>query len=149
MEAAAIQTAALARAEARLPQWMISLAAAGTLGALVSGHIRGAAGFAAGGALTILNYRWLHEAIVALFDAGRVRVPRFLILKLAIRYPLAFAGVYFIHWTGWLPLGAFLAGLFVPVGGVLIEAVVQMGRFWRPPAGADDCSSRAEKDYTG
>lgn len=127
---------------------MISLAAAGTLGALAGGHIRGAAGFAAGGALTILNYRWLHEAVVALFDAGRLRVPRFLILKLAIRYPLAFAAVYLIHWTGWLPLGAFLAGLFVPVGGVLIEVVVQMGSLWRTPTGAEDGSWRAEKDYT-
>ena len=126
-----IQAAALARAEARLPQWMILVATAVTLVVLVSGHVREAAGFALGGALTLLNYYWLHQAVVALFDAGRVRVPRLLILKLAIRYPLAFAGVYLIHQTGWLPFGAVIAGLFVPVGGVLIEAVIQVRSAWR------------------
>jgi hypothetical protein len=40
-----------------------------------------------------------------------------------VRYPLAFAAVYFFYKTGWLPFQAILAGLFVPLGGVLIESV--------------------------
>lgn len=125
------QAPELARAEARLPRWMIAVAVAGAAAALASGHGRGAAGFALGAALTILNYYWLHQAVVALFSAARVRVPRSLIVKLAIRYPLAFAGVYLVHQTGWLPFGAVIAGLFVPAGAVLIEAVVQIGTGWR------------------
>ncbi|HLW78286.1 MAG TPA: ATP synthase subunit I [Terriglobia bacterium] len=131
MEAETIQTPELARAEARLPLWMIAVAAAGVAAALASGHGRSAAGFGLGAALTILNYYWLHQAVVAVFNAARVRVPRSLIVKLAIRYPLAFAGVYLIHETGWLPFEAVVAGLFVPAAAVLIEAVVQIGAGWR------------------
>jgi hypothetical protein len=46
--------------------------------------------------------------------------------RFVVRYPLAFASVYLFYRTGWLPFAAVLAGLFVPVGGVLIEALVQL-----------------------
>jgi len=39
---------------------------------------------------------------------------------------LVFFGVYVFYKTGWLPLKAVLAGLFVPVAGVLLEAFVQI-----------------------
>jgi hypothetical protein len=79
-----------------------------------------------GAGLSILNYFWLHQAIEALFDAGRARLPKRLVAKFVLRYPLAFAGVYLFYRTGWLPFRAILAGLFVPVAGVLIEAVFQI-----------------------
>ncbi len=124
MEAA--QPSDLARAETRLPRWMAAWALAGTTVALVSGYPRFAAGFALGAALAILNYLWLHQAIRSLFDTGRGRAPRRVVVKFIIRYPLALAVVYLFYRTGWLPFGAVLAGLFVPVGGVLVEAVWQI-----------------------
>jgi len=57
-------------------------------------------------------------------SAGEVRPPKRVLAKFFVRYPLAFAAVYLFYRTGWLPATAILAGLFVPVGGVLIEAVV-------------------------
>jgi hypothetical protein len=57
-------------------------------------------------------------------SAGEVRPPKRALAKFFVRYPLAFAAVYLFYRTGWLPATAILAGLFVPVGGVLIEAVV-------------------------
>ncbi|MGD0697330.1 MAG: ATP synthase subunit I [Terriglobia bacterium] len=116
----------LARAQARLPRWMIGIAGAVTLGLLVIGQVRFAAGFAFGAALSVLNFRWLHQAIANLFAEGQTRVPRRVVAKLALRYPLAFATLYLFYKTEWLPLTAMIAGLFVPVGGILIEAVVQI-----------------------
>jgi ATP synthase I subunit len=116
----------IARAEARLPRWMIGIAMAVPLAILVSGHARVAAGFAFGAALSVLNFYWLHQAIQNLFVAGQTRVPRRVIAKFALRYPLAIMALYLFYKTSWLPSTAILAGLFVPVGGVLIEALFQV-----------------------
>jgi len=126
VQAETIQAPELARAEARLPRWMIGLAVAGTVAALLAGHASVGAGFGLGAALGILNYRWLHQAVEALMTAGQSRPSRWLIAKFLVRYPLAFAVVYVFYRTGWLPFGPVLVGLFVPAGGVLIEAVFQL-----------------------
>jgi len=86
-----------------------------------------ATGFALGAALGILNYYWLHEAVGALANAGQARIPGLLVAKFLIRYPLAFGLVIFFFKTRWLPPMAILAGLFVPVAGLLIEAIIQIG----------------------
>jgi hypothetical protein len=103
---------------------MIGLACTVTVGILLFGHARFSAGFALGAGLAILGYFWLHQAIETLTSGGQARPPKRLLAKVFVRYPLAFAAVYLFYRTGWLPATAILAGLFVPVGGVLIEAVV-------------------------
>jgi hypothetical protein len=121
----------LTQAEARLPRWMVGLAGAVGIGILLSGHVRFSAGFTLGSGLAILNYLWLHQAIEALMAAGDARPARRVLAKFFFRYPLAFAGVYLFYRTGWLPIVAILAGLFVPVGGVLIEAMALLRAGWR------------------
>ena len=125
-------TTDLARAEARLPRWMMALAGAGTLGIMLSAHLRLGVGFAIGSGLGILNYFWLHRIVEALVNAGSVRPPKAVLAKVIIRYPLMFAGVYLFYRSGWLPFTSVLAGLFVPVGGVLVEAIVMLCEGWRP-----------------
>jgi ATP synthase I subunit len=117
---------ALTRAEARLPRWMAACAVVGVVAALAAGGVRPAAAFALGAALAVLNYRWLHQAVETIFGEDHTRVPRGVVAKFAVRYPLAFAAVYLFYRTGWLPFGAILAGLFVPVVGAIIEAVTQL-----------------------
>ena len=121
----------LARAEARLPRWMFAVAVLGVVAALVLQDWRFALGVALGAALAILNYHWLHQAVETLMRAGQSRVPRLVVAKFALRYPLAIAGLFLIYKTGWLPFTAILAGLFVPVAGVLIEAIAQICTGWR------------------
>lgn len=131
MEGEAIQMpgpleAATSKAEARLLGWMLAWSALGSVASLIGWGTRGAGGFALGAALAILNYLWLHQAIVALMDAGRVRVPKRVLVKFILRFPLAIAGLYGLHKTGWLLFSGILAGLFVPVGGILVEAGIQI-----------------------
>ena len=110
---------------------MAAVAVAATVAILAAGHARGGAGFALGASLAILNFRWLHQAISRLFAAGQTRVPRKVVAKFALRYPLAFAALYLFYWTGWLPFMAIVAGLFVPVAGILIEACFQIREGFR------------------
>ena len=103
---------------------MVGLACAVTMGILLFGHARFSAGFALGSALAILSYFWLHQIVEALMSAGQTRPPKRVLAKVFVRYPLAFAAVYLFYRTGWLPATAIVAGLFVPVGGVVIESAL-------------------------
>jgi hypothetical protein len=127
MQTESIQIPELARAEARLPRWMILCGFFALVVILLCRQFMMAIGFGLGAALGILNYYWLHEAVEALAKAGQNRVLKLLVAKLLIRYPLAFGLVFLFFKTGWLPPMSILAGLFVPVAGVLIEAIVQIG----------------------
>lgn len=111
---------------------MLMLAAAAAVAFLVGRDARWAAAFLVGAGLGVLNYFWLHQAVETLMAAGKARVPLPVVAKVMLRYPLAFGLVYLFYRTGWLPLPALLAGLFVPVGGVLIEAVLQIADGLRP-----------------
>ena len=127
MQTETIQIPDLARAEARLPRWMVLCGVAALIVMLLYRQVMIAVGFSLGGALGILNYFWLREAVVALSNAGQTRIPKLLAAKFLLRYPLAFGLVIFFFKTRWLPPMAILAGLFVPVAGLLIEAIVQIG----------------------
>ncbi|HUI41847.1 MAG TPA: ATP synthase subunit I [Terriglobia bacterium] len=118
----------------RLPRWMMAAAAAGVLGAFASGHGRAAAGFAVGSAAAILAYWWLQRALEGALSSGQPRLPQGTVLKLAARYPLLLGVVALFYRTGWLPSRAVMAGLFVPLVGVLIESVVLMPEALRRPA---------------
>jgi len=127
MQTGTIEIPELARAEARLPRWMILCGFLALTFILLCGHFTMALGFALGALLGILNFYWLRDAVQVLANAGQSRVPKLLVAKFLIRYPLAFGLIIFFFKTGWLPPMAILAGLFVPVAGLLIEGIVQLG----------------------
>jgi hypothetical protein len=127
MQTRKIETPELARAEARMPRWMALCGFLALVAILLCGQPRIALGFAFGASLGIVNYYWLHEAVEALVNAGQSRIPRRVVAKFLIRYPVAFGLTLVCFKTGWLPPMAILAGLFVPVAGVLIEAIIQLG----------------------
>ena len=119
------------RAEARLPKWMTALAAFASVALLARGEPREAAALALGAALAILNYCWLHDTIQALFHVMATHLPKRVLLKFVLRYPLAVVAIYTFYRLGRLPLWAIFAGLFAPVGGVLIECMVQLKEGFR------------------
>jgi hypothetical protein len=127
MQTEIIQAPELARAEARMPRWMMLCGFLAIIVILLCGQYRIAVSFALGAALGILNYYWLHEAVEALVTAGQSRIPKSVVAKFLIRYPVAFGLVLVFFKTRWLPPMAILAGLFVPVAGLLIEAIIQLG----------------------
>lgn len=112
---------------------MIGLAAVSAIAASAAGNLPFALGLILGAALAILNYFWLHQAIERLLSTEREQLPWLVVAKFALRYPLAFGGIYLLYRTGWLPVAGLLCGLFIPVAGVLIEAVVQIRAGWRTP----------------
>jgi len=128
MQTEVVEIPELARAEARLPRRMALCGCLAFLVILLFRQYCVAAGFGLGAILGIVNYRWLHEAVEALAQSGRSRVPKLLVAKFLIRYPLAIGLMICFFKTRWLPPMAILAGLFVPVAGLLVEAIVQLGQ---------------------
>jgi hypothetical protein len=117
--------AELKKAEFRMPRWMAALLVAACAWFLVRSEWRFSLGLALGGVAGILNYRWLYEAMKSMLSASQGKVPRPVLVKLLLRYPLMFGGVFFFYWTGWLPFNGVIAGLFIPVGGMLLEGGLQ------------------------
>jgi hypothetical protein len=131
VKAEIIQAPDLARAEARMPRWMVAVAAAGALATLVAGSPRAAIGFSVGAVFGILNYFWLHQTIAALMNSATARVPKRTVVKMFLRFPLWAAGIFLFYETGWLPIVAVMAGLLVPGAGVFIESLVLIGAGFR------------------
>ena len=126
-----IQIPEIARAEARLPRWMLGVTMAGVLAIVALGKPQAALAFLLGAGIATINYFWLRQAVETLFSAGHIRVPRRVLLKFSVRHPLALVGVYWFYKTGWLPAGPILAGLFVPAAGVLLEGIIELREGFR------------------
>ncbi|HEV2233918.1 MAG TPA: ATP synthase subunit I [Terriglobia bacterium] len=126
-----IQAPDLVRAEARMPRWMYAIALAGTIMTLLLGSPRAAVGFSVGALFGILNYFWIHQAVVAMMNAEKARVPKGIVIKMLLRYPLCFAGIFLIYRTGWSPILAVVGGLLVPGAGVLMESLFLIGAGFR------------------
>jgi ATP synthase I chain len=114
--------------EKRLLVWMIALALPAALGMVAAGYSRFAMGFATGSIVALLGYIWLCDLATSALDSGNARLPKRVVFKLIIRYPLLFGTLYFFHRTNWLSAWAVLVGLSVPLASGLIEGVYQVER---------------------
>lgn len=84
--------------------------------------------FAAGCLIAALNFYWLKVTLTAMADritrTGQRQSSAGVIARFLLRYLLIAAGVYAIFKGSADSVGGFFAGLFLPVGAILIEAVV-------------------------
>jgi len=117
-----------AQIERRLLRWMIILGVASVVGVAATMSGRSAIGVAIGGAIAILGYAWLLDAMAAVLSAESARITKKLVFKLILRYPILLGALYLFYRTKWLPLEAVLAGLFVPLAGAVVECIYQVGK---------------------
>lgn len=118
-------TETTAQIEARILRWMILAGiVAAAVGAFFGG--RWAAGIAAGGAVSVLGYFWVMEAVSGALHGQPARVTKGLVLKVILRYPILLGALYLFYRTKWLPLEAVAAGLFVPLAGGVVECLYQV-----------------------
>ena len=119
-----------AAAERRIGRYQLVLAALGTAGAAWLAGWNGAAGFAAGAAVSSLNFRWLKQGVDAL--SGKP-APRRLLWKFVGRYVLIGVAAYAIlKYSSW-NLKALLAGFFLFVAAVLVEICFEI---WKMSSGS-------------
>jgi hypothetical protein len=96
---------------------ILSVAAA----AIFSG-LRFTVGVALGGALALLNYKWLHSSLRAILAVGGEKAPPGTRLKMVVRWLVVAAIAWAAHQTGQFDAVGIVAGLTAPAAAIMIEA---------------------------
>ena len=112
--------------EQRIWRSMIAVVSVAVIAAAIVEPWRVTMGLLLGGALSLLNYRWLHSSVAALLDVPENGAkPRLSVWKHALRY-LVVAGAAFVAYQFHLiSLPATIAGLCSFVVALFIEAFRQ------------------------
>ena len=79
-------------------------------------------GLALGGALALLNYKWLHASLKGILAVGSAKTPPGTAMKFIIRWLVIATAGWMAYQTGYFDAVAILAGLFAPAVAVMIEA---------------------------
>ena len=79
-------------------------------------------GLALGGALALLNYKWLHASLKGILAVGSAKTPPGTAMKFIIRWLVVATAGWIAFQTGYFDAVAILAGLFAPAIAVMIEA---------------------------
>jgi len=109
--------------EARLLRWMIASVAIAAAVCPFVAPWRVTSGVILGGALSVLNYQWLHTSVAAIFSINLVSErPRAGISRYILRYIIVTAIVLAAVNLQIVSLAATLAGLCAFVPALLIEA---------------------------
>jgi predicted Kef-type K+ transport protein len=119
-----------ARALDRIRRCMIGLAMILTPTAYLRFGWRAALGFALGCGTAYLNFDWLKRVVQAMADritqSGTRESGRGIVIRFALRYLLVGAGCYVILKSWSAGLGAFLAGLALPVAAIACETAYEV-----------------------
>ncbi|HKV40116.1 MAG TPA: ATP synthase subunit I [Blastocatellia bacterium] len=114
---------------------MVFALAAGSVAAVALANPRFVLGFAAGGVLALLNFRWLLGSVRAVFAVGSRRVPPGTTMKFALRW-IVIAGIgYGLCLTRRVDPAGILVALLVPGAAALMEAAYLIYRGADGPAG--------------
>ncbi|HMG34174.1 MAG TPA: ATP synthase subunit I [Blastocatellia bacterium] len=104
--------------------WRRSLyiVAAATIISFVFLNLRVALGLTFGGALSLLNYRWLRASLRDIFEAAADKTPPGTQVKFIARWLIIAVAGWAAAKTGFVDAAAIIAGLFAPAIAILIEA---------------------------
>lgn len=86
--------------------------------------------FLAGGVIAVINFYWLKRTVEALADhvtgTGRPQSGKGMVARFLLRYFLIALGAYVIFKISEASVYGLLAGLFLPVAGILCEAAYEV-----------------------
>ncbi len=113
----------------RIRRFMLILGPASTLAVWVAIGWQFGVGFLAGCAVAYLNFHWLKVAVAALAErvtqTGERASSRGILVRFLLRYFLIALAAYVIFRVSVAAVYGLLAGLFLPVAGILCEAICE------------------------
>lgn len=96
--------------------------AIGLIAAAFFADLKFTMGLALGGALALLNYKWLHSSVKDALSAGTKNAPPGTMMMFVVRWLVIATVVYGASLTGYFEPIAMLVGLFAPALAVMMEA---------------------------
>jgi hypothetical protein len=108
--------------ERRVWRNSVAIIVIATVGAAFVTDWRFVLGLVLGGALALLNYKWLHSSLRAIVAASNEKAPPGTMIKFVVRWLVIATIALAANKTGYFDAVAILAGLFVPAGAVMVEA---------------------------
>jgi hypothetical protein len=117
------------RAAERIGRFMVAIAVLGTASAWSAGGWMWGAGFLIGASISGLNFRWLKKLVEGLGGQSTGDRPGGLSHStafLALRYLLLGGAAYVILRFSPISLTAVIVGLFVLIGAVFVEVIVEI-----------------------
>ena len=114
----------------RIRNFMLILAPVLSSAAWLKFGLRAAVGFLLGCAIAYLNFQWLKSGVSGLVDrvtnAGKTQSGKGIIARFLLRYALLGLAAYAILISFPASLGGLFAGLFLPVGAIVCEALYEL-----------------------
>ena len=101
---------------------IVAVVAIATVIAAVTADLSFMLGLVLGGALALLNYKWLHSSLRAVVGSGYRKAPPGTAIKFVVRWVVIAAVAWAANKTGYFDAIGILAGLFAPAAAVMIEA---------------------------
>jgi hypothetical protein len=116
-----------ARAVVRRVRYATPVAGAVALvGALALGGAADAVGVVVGTALALANFRFLHNSLQSILDAGHEKAPPGTTLMFVFRWVIVATVAYAICRSGWASISGVFFGLFTPAAAIGFEAAFQV-----------------------
>jgi ATP synthase I chain len=113
----------------RIRKFMLALGVMGTVGGMWFGRFP-ALGFLLGSVIAYLNFHWLKSGVSGLADkvtnTGKAQSGKGIIGRFLLRYVLLGVGAYAILTSFPASLRGLFAGLFLPVGAIICEAIYEL-----------------------
>ena len=115
---------------ARLARMMLLIAIVASAAIGLRFGWKSGAGFAVGAAIAYVNFHWLKRAVSALSDRvtghDSTRRGSRVVLRFVLRYLIAGLAAFALLRVAPQSLRGFLAGLFLPVPAILLEAMYEL-----------------------
>jgi len=101
---------------------IVAVIALAVVAAAIFADLRFMLGVVLGGALALLNYKWLHASLRAVLAEGNLKAPPGTMIKFVLRWLIIAAVAWAGNRTGYFDAVAIIAGLLAPAAAVMIEA---------------------------
>lgn len=108
--------------ERRVFRNIIAVVAIAVIAAAIFADLKFMLGLVLGGALALLNYKWLNASLRAVLVVGGEKAPPGTLIKFVVRWLVIAAVAWAANKTGYVDPVAILAGLLAPAAAVAIEA---------------------------
>jgi hypothetical protein len=108
--------------ERRIWRDIFAVVALAVVAAAIFADLKFMLGLVLGGALALLNYKWLNSSLRAALDAGGQKAPPGTLIKFVVRWLVIAAIAWAANRTGYFNPVAILAGLLATAPAVAIEA---------------------------